>query len=176
MVGKVYAKAKDTQNMTKPRISIIVAHSKNMAVGKANSLVWRLPDDLKRFKKLTVGHPIIMGRKTCQSIGRPLPDRTNIVVTRDTNLEIPGYIIAHSVIKAIEKAKEFDQEEIFIIGGAEIYKETLPLTDRLYVTKVDMNVDGDAFFPEYSNVFTKKISEESGEYKGLKYSYLILEK
>jgi len=147
-----------------------------MAIGKANSLVWRLPDDLKRFKKLTTGHPIIMGRKTYQSINRPLPDRTNVVVTRDANLEIPGCIVVHSAIEAIKRAKEFDQEEIFIIGGAEIYKETLPLADRLYVTIVDMYVDGDAFFPEYSNIFTKKISEESGEFEGLKYSYLILEK
>ena len=147
-----------------------------MAIGKANSLVWRLPDDLKRFKKLTTGHPIIMGRKTYQSINRPLPDRTNVVVTRDANLEIPGCIVVHSAIEAIKRAKEFDQEEIFIIGGAEIYKETLSLADRLYVTIVDMYVDGDAFFPEYSNIFTKKISEESGEFEGLKYSYLILEK
>src|SRR3990167_10130030 len=159
-----------------PQISIIVAHSNNLAIGKANALVWRLPEDLKRFKKLTTGHPIIMGRKTYQSIGRPLPGRTNIVVTRDINLEIHGCTVIHSVIEAIEKAKEFDQEEVFIIGGAEIYKETLPLTNRLYVTIVDMYVDGDAFFPEYSNIFTKKISEESGEFEGLKYSYLILEK
>ena len=162
--------------MTKPRISIIVAHSRNMAIGKANSLVWHLPDDLKRFKKLTSGHPIIMGRKTYQSINRPLPDRTNIVVTRDTNLEIPGCIVVHSIIEAIEKAKEFDREEIFIIGGAEIYKETLSLADRLYVTVIDMHVGGDAFFPEYSKIFTKKILEEPGESEGLKYSYLILEK
>ena len=159
-----------------PQISIIVAHSRNMAIGKANALLWRLPEDLKRFKKLTTGHPIIMGRKTYQSINRPLPDRTNIIVTRDENLEIPGCIIVHSVTGAIEKAKEFDREEIFIIGGAEIYKEILSLVDRLYVTKVDLDVGGDAFFPEYSNIFTKKISEESGEFKGLKYSYLILEK
>ena len=162
--------------MTKPRISIIVAHSTNMVIGKAKALVWRLPEDLKRFKKLTTGHPIIMGRKTYQSIGRPLPDRINIVVTRDINLEITGCIVVHSVVEAIDKAKEFDQEEIFIIGGAEIYKETLPLADRLYVTKVDMEVDGDAFFPEYSKVFTKKISEEPGEFEGLRYSYLILER
>lgn len=162
--------------MTKPRISIIVAHSRNMAIGKANALMWRLPEDLKRFKKLTTGHPIIMGRKTYQSIGKPLPGRINIVVTRDINLEIPGCIVVYSALEAIEKAKEFEQEEIFIIGGAEIYKEMLPLADRLYVTKVDMYVDGDAYFPEYSGVFTKKISEESGKYEGLKYSYLILEK
>lgn len=162
--------------MTKPRISIIVAHSQNMAIGKANTLIWRLPDDLKRFKKLTAGHPIIMGRKTYESIGKPLSDRTNIVVTRDTNLKIPGCIVVHSAVEAIKKAEEFDKEEIFIIGGAEMYKETLPLADRLYVTLVDMNVDGDAFFPPYSHIFTKKISEESGEFEGLKYSYLILEK
>jgi len=147
-----------------------------MAIGKAGTLVWRLPNDLKRFKKLTTGHPIIMGRKTYQSINRPLPDRTNVVVTRDANLEIPGCIVVHSAIEAIKRAKEFDQEEIFIIGGAELYKETLSLADRLYVTVVDMYVDGDAFFPEYSNIFTKKISEESGEFEGLKYSYLVLEK
>ncbi|KKU21132.1 MAG: hypothetical protein UX31_C0021G0010 [Candidatus Nomurabacteria bacterium GW2011_GWA1_46_11] len=159
-----------------PHINIIVAHSRNMAIGKANSLPWRLPDDLKRFKKLTSGHPIIMGRKTYQSINRPLPDRTNIVVTRDMDLEIPGCVVVHSAAEAIKKAQEFDREEIFIIGGAELYKETLSLADRLYVTIVDMHADGDAFFPEYSNIFTKKISEESGEFEGLKYSYLILER
>ncbi|OHA89792.1 MAG: hypothetical protein A3C70_00870 [Candidatus Zambryskibacteria bacterium RIFCSPHIGHO2_02_FULL_43_14] len=159
-----------------PHISIIVAHSRNMVIGKTNNLPWRLPEDLKRFKKLTTGHPIIMGRKTYQSIGRPLPSRTNIVVTRDINLEIPGCIVVHSAVEAIKRAQEFDQEEVFIIGGAEIYKETLSLADRLYVTKVEMDVDGDAFFPEYSNIFTKKISKESGEFEGLKYSYLILEK
>ena len=87
-----------------PHINIIVAHSKNMAIGKANSLPWRLPDDLKRFKKLTTGHPIIMGRKTYQSINRPLPDRTNIVVTRDMGLEIPGCVVVHSAAEAIKKA------------------------------------------------------------------------
>jgi len=147
-----------------------------MAIGKDNTLMWRLPDDLKRFKKLTTGHPIIMGRKTHQSIGRPLPDRTNIVVTRDRNLEIPGCTMAHSMVEAIEKAKEIDQEEIFIIGGAEIYKKALSIADKLYVTKVDIDLDGDAFFPEYSNVFSKKISEEKKEFEGQKYSFLVLEK
>jgi len=164
------------QKVARPIINIVVAHSRNMAIGKANSLVWHLPDDLRRFKKLTSGHPIIMGRKTYQSINRPLPERTNIVITRDTNLEIPGCIVAHSIVEAIKKAEEFDQKEIFIIGGAEIYKETLPLAERLYVTTVDLNVDGDAFFPEYSKIFTKKISEESGEFKGQKYSFIVLEK
>jgi len=159
-----------------PHISIIVAHSRNMAIGKANTIVWRLPDDLRRFKELTTSHPIIMGRKTCQSIGRALPDRTNIVITRDVSLNIPGCVIVHSLAEAIRRAEKLDQAEIFIIGGAEIYKQALPLADRLYVTAVDIDVDGDAFFPEYQKTFTKKISEESGEFEGLKYSFKILER
>ena len=162
--------------MTKPLISIIVAHSRNMAIGKSNTLPWRLPDDLKRFRQLTTSHPIIMGRRTYQSIGKPLPDRTNIVITRNPDLKLPGCIIAHSITEALKKAKEIDQEEIFIIGGAQIYKESLLLADRLYVTLVDREVDGDAFFPEYSNIFTKKLSEESGEFNNLKYSFVVLEK
>jgi len=162
--------------MTKPLISIIVAHSNNMVIGRANSLPWRLPDDLKRFKRLTSGHPIIMGRKTYQSINKPLPDRANIVVTHDANLEIPGCIMAHSINEAINKAKEIDKEEIFIIGGAKIYAESLSQVNRLYVTQVDIDVEGDAFFPEYSNLFTKKLSKESREFKGFKYSFVVLEK
>src|SRR3989344_3197581 len=164
--------------MPNPRISIIVAHSRNMAIGKANALLWRLPEDLKRFKKLTTGHPIIMGRKTYQSIGKPLPDRTSIVVTRDTDLEIPGCIVAHSLVEAIEKAREIDHEEVFIIGGAEIYKQALSLADRLYVTQVDMDVDGDAFFPEYIKDFTKEVFREErfDEKTGLKYTWVDLDR
>ncbi|MDP3875141.1 MAG: dihydrofolate reductase [bacterium] len=166
--------------MTKSRISIIVAHSKNMAIGKANSLVWRLPDDLKRFRALAMNHPCLMGRKTWESIPekfRPLSGRTNVVVTRDGSYSAPGATIATSIEDAIATAKTAPgSEEIFIIGGAEVYKTALPLANRLYVTQVDMDVDGDAFFPEYAEMFTKKISEESGEFEGLKYSYLILEK
>lgn len=165
--------------MTNSCISIIVAHSNNMAIGKANSLLWRLPDDLKRFKELTSGHPVIMGRKTWESIPekfRPLQNRTNIVITRDLNYSANGAVVASSIKKALEEASEsVGFEEIFVIGGAEIYKETLPLANRLYITKVDTDVEGDAFFPEYSE-FKKVISEESGEHEGLKYSYVILEK
>jgi dihydrofolate reductase len=163
--------------MTRPRISIIVAHSKNLAIGKANTLLWYLPNDLPRFKKLTVGHPIIMGRKTYESIGRPLPERPNIVITRDKNLEIPGCIIVNSLGEAIEKAGEIDKEEIFVIGGGEIYKEALHLTNRLYLTFLDKDVEADTFFPEYRGEFNKKILEKlGGEYEGAKYSYLVLER
>lgn len=164
--------------MTNSRISIIVAHSKNMAIGKANSLLWRLPDDLKRFKTLTSGHPVIMGRKTWESLPekfRPLPGRTNIVVTRDASYRAPGALVASSIEDAISLAGEFEgSEEIFVIGGAEVYKAALPLANRLYVTEVDMEVDGDAFFPHYPEF--KETSRENGEHDGLKYSYVILEK
>lgn len=166
--------------MTKSCISIIVAHSKNMAIGKDNSLIWHMPDDLKRFKKLTTGHPCIMGRKTWESIPekfRPLSERTNIIVTRNQLYSVQGAIVAKNMEEAIEKARGAGGgEEIFIIGGAKIYKEALPLADRLYITKVDVDTEGDVFFPEYSNVFTKKISEEFGESEGLKYSFAVLEK
>lgn len=163
--------------MTKPRISIIVAHSRNMAIGKKNALLWHLPNDLSRFKKLTMGHPMVMGRKTYESIGKPLPGRTSIVITRDGNLKIEGAIVVTSATDALERAREIEKEEIFVIGGGEIYKEILPMVDRLYVTVLDKDVDGDTFFPEYENDFIKKISEEpGGEHEGAKYYYLILER
>lgn len=163
-----------------PQISIIVAHSQNMVIGKGNDLIWEIPDDHIRFKKITMGHPVIMGRKTWESIPlkfRPLPGRTNFVITRDDSYSAPGAIVATSISDAVVQAQSAPgNEEIFIVGGGEIYKQALPLTNRLYVTLVDKEADGDVFFPEYSNLFTKKISEEHKEFEGLKYSYLILEK
>lgn len=166
--------------MTKSRISIIVAHSRNMVIGKGNDLIWKIPNDQARFKKLTMGHPVVMGRKTWESIlekFRPLPGRTNFVITRDSSYSAPGATVAISIENALTGARQAPgNEEIFIVGGGEIYKQALPLTDRLYLTVVDKEVEGDTFFPEYANIFTKKISEESGEFEGLKYSYLVLEK
>jgi dihydrofolate reductase len=151
-----------------------------MAIGKANSLLWHLPDDLKRFKQLTTGHPVVMGRRTWESIPekfRPLSNRTSIIVTRDTAYSAPGATVVTSIDDAIDSAKASPgAEEIFIIGGAEIYKATLLIADRLYVTEVETEVEADAFFPEYKSIFTKKISTEHGEHEGLKYTYLILEK
>src|SRR6185503_7742279 len=107
-------------------ISAIAAIGRNRELGKGNQLIWQIPDDLKRFKSLTTGHPIIMGRKTFDSIGRVLPNRTNIVITRDTHWNHEGVVVAHSVEDAIEKGKALDQSEIFIIGGAQIYEAALP--------------------------------------------------
>lgn len=150
-----------------------------MAIGKANSLLWRLPEDLKRFRSLTMGHPVVMGRKTWESLPekfRPLPGRTNIVVTRDSSYLAPGAMVVHTMEEALELAKKSDgSEEIFIIGGAELYKAALPLADRIYATVVDAEVDADAFFPAYPE-FRREVSHEHGKYEGLEYSYKILEK
>ena len=143
------------------KISIIAAISrKDRGLGKDNDLLWRIPDDLKRFKKLTMGHPIIMGRKTYESIGHPLPGRDNIVVTRNEDYQVEGVIVTHSLEEAIEKAKSLDDEEVFIIGGGQIYEQAIPIAQKLYLTLIDTEKEADVFFPEYENVFTKKIFEE----------------
>jgi len=130
------------------RISIIVAVGKNGVIGSENRLIWRLSDDLKNFKKVTMGHFILMGRKTFESIGRPLPGRTNIILTRQTDYSFEGCIVLHSLDSAIAYAEEQKQEEIFIIGGAEIYTQALLIADKIYLTRVADSPPGDAFFPE----------------------------
>lgn len=127
-------------------ISIIVATAKNWAIGVDNQLLWHISADLKRFKALTTAHAIVMGRKTYDSIGKPLPNRRNIVISRDENLRIDGVEVFNSIESAIEELS--NETEIFIIGGAEIYKQTLPLASKIYLTKVIKSYDGDAFFPE----------------------------
>ncbi|MCF0073398.1 dihydrofolate reductase [Dyadobacter sp. CY261] len=128
------------------KISIIVAAAENGAIGKDNQLLWRLPDDLKRFKQLTLGHPMIMGRKTFQSIGKPLPGRTSIVVTRNADFEFEGVVAVHSLEEALKKAKEIDGEEACIVGGGEIYRQSLGIATHIYLTKVYTEIEGDTFF------------------------------
>ncbi len=131
-------------------ISIIVAVAENGAIGKDNQLLWRLSDDLKQFKALTSGHAVIMGRKTFESIGKPLPNRTNIVITRQGKVfDDASVLVAESIGKAIEIAKEVEgDEEVFIIGGGNIYEQSLALTDKIYLTEVKVTIEGDTFFPE----------------------------
>jgi dihydrofolate reductase len=132
------------------KISIIVATSKNNAIGINNQLPWHLPADLKYFKQLTTGHVIIMGSNTYLSIGKPLPNRTTIVITSQENPEwmVDGIYLAHSVEEAIEMAKSLNETECFIIGGAKIYTQTLQLADVVYKTEIDLNIENaDAFFP-----------------------------
>lgn len=147
----------------KPIISIIVATALNNCIGLDNDLPWHIPADLKRFKEITIGKPVIMGRKTFQSIhdrlGKPLPDRTNIIVSR-SGFDANGTITAPDIETAIEKAKETGTDEIMIIGGAQIYDLALPHANRLYLTRVHTNVDGDAFFPPIDQTKWKEISKE----------------
>ncbi|MFA9262827.1 MAG: dihydrofolate reductase [Undibacterium sp.] len=162
--------------MPNPRISLIVACSENRVIGNEGKIPWHLPDDFRRFKERTVGHAIIMGRKTHESIGRPLPGRTNIVITRDVTRDIPGCVVAGNLDEALLKACETESEEIFIIGGGQIYAEALPKAERLYLTRIHAIMDGDAFFPEYSHIFGKVIEQEESEEAGYQISYLTLER
>lgn len=146
------------------KISIIVAKAKNDVIGKDNELIWKLSSDLKLFKKLTTGHHIIMGRKTYDSVGRPLPNRTSVVITRNKNFSLPeGHIIAYSLEEAIQICIGKHLDKVFIIGGAEIYKQALPLADELLITHVDAMPDGDAFFPPIDPEKWQVISSEHYE-------------
>ncbi len=163
------------------RICAAVAVGKNRELGYEGKLIWHIPDDLKRFKKLTLGHPIIMGRKTFESIigytqGKPLPGRTNIVVTRDAFWKYDGVITVSSLEEAIAKGKELDSEEVHIGGGAQIYEQALPYIDKLYLTLIDDEKPADTFFPPYADTFTKKVFEEEREWNGLKYTWVDLER
>jgi dihydrofolate reductase len=131
-------------------ISVIVAYSKNFAIGLDNKMLWRLSDDFKNYKKITTGHCLIMGRKTFESIGNPLPNRTSIILTRDKNYKVPtGHYVVHSLEDGIAKAKELGESECFINGGAQIYKEAMNKVNRAYITTVDCRIESaDAFFPE----------------------------
>ncbi len=128
-------------------INIIAAMAKNRVIGKDNKLPWHISDDLKNFKKLTSGNVVIMGRKTFESIGKPLPNRVNIVIS-SSMLETDGIIVCHDIPSALEKARSYNKE-IFIIGGATIYQQTIPWADRMYLSYVKGDYDGDAFFPQY---------------------------
>src|SRR3990167_260227 len=128
-------------------VTIMAAVAANNALGKDNQLIWHLPADLKRFKKTTLNHVVIMGRKTFESLGKPLPNRTNILITRDKNYKAEGCVVVNSLKEALETAAKED-ENPFILGGAEIYKQALPFTDKLDVTFVHHQFDADVFFPE----------------------------
>ena len=142
-------------------ISLIAAVSKNRVIGKNNDLPWHLPDDMKYFMQTTKEHHVIMGRKNYQSIPekfRPLPNRTNIVVTRQSIFEAPGCIITHSINESLNLARKTGEKEVFIIGGAEIYKEGIAQAEKLYLTEIDAEFGGDTFFPEFEK---KQWKEES---------------
>ena len=167
--------------MKKPTVSIVAAlGSKTRAIGKDNQLLWHIPADMKRFKAITSGHPVIMGRKTFESIlallGKPLPERLNIVVTRQGNYDGKGVVVSPSVAAAIKEASEADSSEIFVIGGQQIYKQALPSVDRLYLTLIDSDKNGDTWFPSYEHTFIQEIKKEQYTYGQLHYTWLTLER
>lgn len=159
-----------------PKISLIAAISEEQrALGFQNKLLWKIEGDLPRFKALTTHHPIIMGRKTYESIGKPLPNRTNIVISRSKDIqEAPGLILTSSIEEAISKAKEIEKEEIFVIGGGQIYTEAIKLAHRLYLTIVKDEPEADTFFPDYSD-FTQVIKKEDHAEHNPPFTYVVFE-
>ncbi len=154
--------------------------AKNRAIGKDNELLFHVPDDLKRFKELSIGHPIIMGRKTFESIvkilGKPLPHRTNIIVTRDESYKHEGTKVAHSLEQAFELAASEYPREIHIGGGAEMYRQSLPYVDKLFLTLFESDTEGDSFFPEYKKDFEEVTRHGVREHEGLKYEWVDFER
>jgi dihydrofolate reductase len=160
-------------------VSAIAAAARNNVIGKDNQIPWYLPADLVYFKRATLGHHIIMGRNSFHSIGRPLPKRTNIVITRDPFFTASGVLVAHSVEEALGMAFDAGETEAFIIGGGVIYRESMDLWDRIYLTEVDLTVDGDVFFPEIDPTEWNEISREShpaDEKNEWGYTFRVLER
>lgn len=144
-------------------VSLIAALAKNRVIGKNNDLPWRLPDDMKYFMETTKGHCVIMGRKNYDSLPKkfkPLSDRTNIVVTRQQNFEAAGCIVVHSMEDALAVAKQHQEKEVFVMGGAEIYAQALSLANRLYLTEIDAEIEGDTFFPPVEYSLYKELSRK----------------
>lgn len=192
-----------------PKISLIAAISENNVIGRDNDLPWNIPEDLKRFKEITSGHPVIMGRKTYESIGRLLPKRTNIIITRDKNYVVNNAVIVNSLDEAIEQAKKSihdsrvkseelstmnqeprlpspeseanggqaktDENEVFIIGGGQIFEQSMKIADKLYLTIVHTEIDGDVYFPDYS-AFTREMYRRESSNEKYTYTFLNLEK
>ena len=165
------------------RLAVICAMSKNRVIGKDNGLPWHLPGDLKHFKQTTLGSPIIMGRKTWESIGHPLPDRTNIIVSRNSEIQFDGVKTFDSLPKALELAEKSimnaDTNEVFVIGGAELYKEALPLASRLYLTRVDSVIDGDTYLQGFDEADWVEVSRayfNAANSEGHNYSISVLDR
>lgn len=156
-------------------ISLMVAHDPGFVIGKDNQLPWHIPEDLAYFKKHTVGKGMVMGRNTYESIGRPLPKRRNIIVTRNAEYQAEGADIVHSIDEAIRLAEEV-HEEVMIIGGEQIFRSVLPIADRLYITLIHKTFEGDTYFPEYGDEW-QLMSESEKQLSGdIPFSYLVFER
>jgi len=159
------------------RIAAIFAMSKNRVIGKDNQLPWHLPADLKHFKTITMNKPILMGRKTFQSIGRALPGRCNVVITHDVNFQAPGCVVVHSIATALDAVSYSD--DVFVIGGAFLYEQLLPRTQRLYMTLVHQDVEGDTFFPDINMAEwqeVERVDHSADEQNHYSYSFITLDR
>lgn len=160
-------------------ISIIVAAGENNVIGRDNKLPWRMPADTKYFKSTTKGNVVVMGRKTFESLGKPLPDRVNIVISRRKDFNAEGIIVAESLTEALKKAGEHAGKDIFIIGGGEIYRQSLVLTDRVHLTRIHATFEGDTFFPELTADKWRILSREDHQPDDRNphaYSFIIYER
>lgn len=155
-------------------VKIIVAMSKNRVIGNNNQLIWKLSSDLKRFKELTTGNPVVMGRKTFESIGKPLPNRRNIIITRNNDYIVEGC----EIVSSLEEALLLTNNNCFIIGGGEIYKQALDITDKIYLTLVHKDFEGDTIFPELSKEWAKisRKDFEADDKNQYKYSFIEYER
>jgi dihydrofolate reductase len=162
--------------MTKRKITVIIsliaAMAENRVIGRDNAIPWRLPDDLKRFRQITMGHPVIMGRKTFESIAKPLPGRKNIIITRNPDFHPEECIVAHDLRDALAECA--DSDEVFICGGGEIFREALPLADRIYLTVIHEEIEGDTFFPRIPGDF-HEVCREKAE-TPIRHSFVLYEK
>ena len=157
------------------KISLIAAIGKNNELGKGNTLVWDMQEDMKYFRQTTTGHPVIMGRKTFESIGRPMPYRRNVIITRDTDYKVPGVEVVHSLQEALQLFQNSD-EEIFIIGGGDIYKQSMSVADKLYITHIEAeDKDATVFFPEIDlNIWRESSRDEHQADEKNKYKYTFV--
>ena len=156
------------------RLSLIWAMTRNRVIGRDNSLPWQLPDEMRHFMRTTVGKPVIMGRKQFEAMGKPLPKRTNIVLTRNAAFSADGIVVVHTLDAAIDRARQTGGDEAMVIGGAEIYALALPRADRLYFTLIDTELDGDAWFPQFDESQWREVqSDEHGIDGRHPYAYSI---
>ena len=156
------------------RLSIIAAMARNGVIGRGNRLPWHLSDDLKRFRALTMGHHVIMGRRTWESIGRLLPGRTMVIVTRNPAYAVPGCLVAHSLAGAVKLSG--NDPEVFVIGGAELYREALGTADRVYLTEIHAEVEGDARLPDFDRSAWRELSREPGSDPALPHDFVAYER
>lgn len=159
-----------------PRIALIAALTQNRVIGVNNTLPWRLPEDLQHFKALTLGHHIVMGRKTFESIGRPLPGRTTVIISRNAYSAPPGCLVAHSIPDALTACA--GDQEVFFVGGAQLYEQALPLADRLYLTEIHAEFAGDAWFPGFEHADWEELSRDPRHDKAsaLDYDFVVYQR